>query len=222
MKKITIIIMLLCVFFHNTRAQEELSYGPIVGVNMASLNKSFLTPVSNYNLGYMVGGNVSYRIMDIIGVSFSTAYATMGGNDIDLNYIAFPTENIMNYQRADVFMHTIDLNLLANIYIPLSFGPIKPKALLGAGNAYNLGTFIGKEVDGPYGVETIFSTEDRTERFTYYDISVVGGLGVDMEIMGFNTSIDARYRIGVLDINNTAPKPELYHSSFALVFGVNF
>lgn len=223
MKKVAIIIVLLSAFLFRANAQlDGLSYGPIAGVSMTSFNKSLGTKVTDFAVGYMVGANVNYRVIDMVGVTFSAAYSTLGGNDVNTTYLTYSGENISTYDKVNVLMQTIDLNLLANVYVPVSFGPITPKVLVGVGNAYNLSADATKITDSQLGTSTIESSSDVTDRFTNYDLALVGGIGTEIKIMGLNTSVDLRYRVSVMDINNVALKPELYHNSFAVVLGVNF
>lgn len=222
MKKVAIVIVLLSAFLIKTNAQEGLSYGPIVGIGMSSLNKNMTNKVSKYKTGYQVGANVNYRIIDLVSASFSAAYSKAGASDADVSYFAYDGESITDYKNIDITMHTIDLNLLANVHLPLSLGPVKPKVIVGIGNSYLLGAKVDKEIDGRYGVSTAKSTMDVKERFANSDFAAIGGIGVELEIFGLATSIDARYRAGFTDVNNVALKPKLYNSSFAVVLGVNF
>lgn len=221
MKKVAITIVVLIAFIIKSNAQEELSYGPMVGISMTSFTEYLAPMVSDYAFGYQVGGVVNYRIIELVGASFSASYSKMGGKDMDPTLLYAPGSSfIQNISKLDVTMHTIDLNLTANVYLPLSLGSINPKVILGVANAYNLKATAGNERD--FGVESSNTVDDVTDRFTYYDFALIGGVGVETKILDRLTSIDIRYRAGMTDINNVGLKPEMRHSSIALVISYNF
>ena len=118
MKKVTIaIVLLVCVFF-KSNGQEGLSYGPMIGVSMTAFSDGFTPLVSDYAFGYNVGANVNYKIIDLVGVNASVSYAKISGKNMDADYLFYSGEDFtQDVSVVDVSMHTIDINVLANIYL---------------------------------------------------------------------------------------------------------
>ena len=83
------------------------------------------------------------------------------------------------------------------------------------------GPQFGFLVDGERKYDTVFGsgTEDITESYKSSDIAVSAGLGYDFK---FGLSVDARYNIGVKDINNAANGEDARSRVFMISLGWNF
>lgn len=219
MKKVTIAIVLLVCVFLKSNGQDKLSYGPMIGVSMTAFSDGFAPLVSDYAFGYNVGANVNYQIIGLVGVNASVAYAKMGGKNMDLDLLNSNNSEIL---KRDIDLHTIDVNVLASIYVPFSIGSIQPKVLLGVGNAYNIQATSTHEREGSYGLQKTVTTEDYTDRFKSYDIAAIGGIGAEFEFMGSLLLVDAKYRYGFTNINNVALKDEFNNTGLVLTVGYNF
>lgn len=214
MKKVTICIVLLVLCLFNGQAQ--LTYGPMIAVNLSSFTEKLTPLVSDYKFGYQVGVNVQYRLMDLVGVSGEVSYAVLGGNNIEPDLI-YGSSFASEISNLDLTLHTIDVTGLANIYLPLEIGSISPKLLIGASAAFNLSAKADIET-----TESSEANNNVTERFVYNDIAGVAGIGADIEMGDKLIIIAVKYRAGLTDVTNIGLLDSFRNSGFALSLAYNF
>lgn len=221
MKKVTVLFLLVtCLVLKGTT--QELSYGPVVGVNSTWFSDDAkFTTVSAATYGPQVGFNVQAKFMDLVGAGFQVFYATHGGKDVDPEYLTFDNAYANSIDEQTITMHTIDLNLVANIYLFDGKGA-NGKYILGISNAYHIKAIAGNTseiglLDTDRNVKN-----DYTDRFEHFDFALVTGFGSEFTIFGKTFTAETRYRYGLTDINNVAMKKSFGSSGVQLLLGFNF
>jgi len=232
MKKTAILLSAILLFTAsvNIDAQSKLRFG----VKAAFSTSNLVSPYDTFNLrpGFSVGAFVQYKITDFLGVGFEPVYAISGANRIDPLSIHFTDEVLLNdvygvpFKRHNLMFSSIELPVLATY--SLQVGSVGINFTAGPSFNFILGAteYCLKENMTSFPIELAGSPHivtDVTDRFTYYDIPLVVGVGTEFLLGGNNLSIDLRYSNGFKDINNVESKPYLLTRALSLniCFGLN-
>ncbi len=83
-------------------------------------------------------------------------------------------------------------------------GPVRPCVFAGPSFAYLLKARVGSQIDYFDGAEgsDYESYQDFEDYFKKSDFGAVGGIGVEYKLSQVILSLEARYRLGLTDINN--------------------
>jgi len=201
---------------------SKFDFGVKMGMNSSRLlveSDHFTAPKT----GFQVGVFAEFRIIDLLSVSFEPMYMLQGANDI--NPQSFYSESsplLIGLKRMDVRLKSISLPLLVNAVIP-SEG-FQPKFYAGASfDLYNRAYTFNKHILSYNSVEKSSVTQDDIkDRVKQYGISGVVGAGIVKKMDPLVLSVDLRYMIGIMNINNVVNYPPLNNSTFALTLGIGF
>ena len=222
---------------------SDLTYGGKVGLTSSGFYEGFVEgrPHTGSVTGLMVGGFVSYAIMDYLDISAELLYMQQGGTRVELK------ESIVNGSpvaiTGHVKLHNIELPVLLRASLPNIGIGIKPQLVVGPSVGYNVVAvqsqdityFLAPRHDTELGIETAaFSTTNsgmenvRSEYQTMqYGLNV--GLGAEIPMEAFRLVFDARYRYGINPVNNgfdandlLRDATDLRSNSFILSLGIGF
>jgi len=132
--------------------------------------------------------------------------------------IAFQPELLLYTQKGDLESSVVGTSQESFTYVTI---PVLFKFYPVGGLNLHAGPQFGFLVDGERKYDTAFGdvTEDITESYKNTDVAVSAGFGYDFK---FGLSLDARYNIGVKDINNLADGGEARSRVFMISLGWNF
>jgi hypothetical protein len=132
--------------------------------------------------------------------------------------IAFQPELLLYTQKGDLQSSSIGTVQESFTYVTI---PVLFKFYPVGGLNLHAGPQFGFLIDGERKYDTVFGggTEDITESYKGSDIAVSAGFGYDFK---FGLSLDARYNIGVKDINNAANGEDARSRVFMVSLGWNF
>ncbi len=132
--------------------------------------------------------------------------------------IAFQPELLLYTQKGDLQSSAIGTAQESFTYVTI---PVLFKFYPVGGLNLHAGPQFGFLVDGERKYETVFgdSSEDITESYKESDVAISAGFGYDFK---FGLSVDARYNIGVKDINNAANGDDAKSRVFMISLGWNF
>lgn len=132
--------------------------------------------------------------------------------------IAFQPELLLYTQKGDIESSVFGTAQESFTYVTI---PVLLKFYPVGGLNLHAGPQFGFLVDGERKYDTVFGggTEDITESYKNTDVAVSAGLGYDFK---FGLSLDARYNIGVKDINNVADGEAAKSRVFMISLGWNF
>jgi hypothetical protein len=201
---------------------SRFDFGAKLGMNSSRLlveSDHFTAP----KLGFQGGLFAEFRIIDILSVSFEPMYLQQGANDINPQCFYSIFSPLLNgLDQMDVRLTSLSLPLLVNVVIP-SEG-LQPKFFVGASyDLYNRAYTYNKHTLSYNSVEKSNVTQDDiTDRVKQFGISGVIGGGIVKKVDPLVLSVDLRYMIGLMNINNVANYPPLNNSTFALTLGIGF
>lgn len=198
MKKHTLLIVVVLLLAGRLgTAQSNLSFGPMVGVNVTSLSGK---PNASSKAGLLAGGFFNYSSKNWFGVGVQFLYNQMGAK------LDVPTEEInLNYLQVPVlFTYYFNGNN--------SPGSFRPKLFLGPHVNFLLNA---KNKDG----------NDLNPNNLYYkntELGVTLGGGFNYALQNrMWINVDARYGIGLTDATQ-APNTDITNRGFGLTVGLSF
>jgi hypothetical protein len=175
--------------------------------------------------GFTLGAFAEYKVNSIVGVAAELNYVQEGAFHVNPMLI-YPASTV-NYTESiyktssDIRLHTLQIPVLVNIRAPYISGNAVPKLILG----YSF-DFIMKAkskdmymISDPTGLPLEQrSNETVSSSFKDFNMGPVLGLGVDFKGDKFTYIFEARYKIGIKDINNLGSL-NIYNSQYD--FSVN-
>jgi len=205
--------------------KEGMSIGVRFGYSSSAFHNHYYERISEEKIGYSAGIFLNYGITGFLSVSAEALYVRQGARDFDPDYI-FIENNTVNNKiiNSNITFHTIEFPVFINYPIFLS-ETIIPKVYVGG--AYNLNLY-SESHNYLFESETGIISEDFqdvTPRFVYHDFAAIAGSGVNVISGNFVLSVDVRYRMGLMNINNTESlmfDNTLYNHSFSLLLGVGY
>jgi hypothetical protein len=194
--KTTIAVLLSLILFANLPAKGQLGFGLKGGLNLTTLNvedpELSYESRSGYHAGVFLRGK-----FDKIAIQPEWLLFTQSG---ELESSAFGTaQEHFTYLSVPVMLKFYTIGGL-NIQLGPQFG-----FLLDGERKYN--SFLGS------------GSEDITDYYKKSDLSVSVGAGYDFN---FGLGLEARYNLGVKDINNAANGEEARSRIFLVSLGWNF
>jgi hypothetical protein len=192
-KKAAVLIILLAGSF---AAWSQTAFGLKGGLNLSTINLKDAQATYDARSGYHAGFFLRSKH----------------------NKIAFQPELLLYTQKGDLQSSALGTVQESFTYITV---PVLVKFYPVGGLNLHAGPQFGFLVDGERRYDTVFGggSEDITESYKSSDIAVSAGLGYDFK---FGLSVDARYNIGIKDINNVADGDAARSRVFMISLGWNF
>ncbi|MBX2895214.1 MAG: PorT family protein [Cyclobacteriaceae bacterium] len=192
-KKAAVLIVLLVT---SIGAFSQTAFGLKGGLNLSTINWNDAQATYNGRSGYHAGIFLRSRH----------------------EKIAFQPEVLLYTQKGDLQSSVFGTAQESFTYVTV---PVLFKFYPVGGLNLHAGPQFGFLVDGERKYDTVFGggSEDITESYKKSDVAVSAGLGYDFK---FGLSVDARYNIGVKDINNAANGDDAKSRVFMISLGWNF
>jgi len=195
MKKIKILVILLtsALFFNQAKAQVQASLGIKGGVNFSSIDVTDARATWDGKTGFHLGAFALFKV---------TAFA------IQPEIIFSQQGSKVNFQSQDIDANFSYLNvpIIAKFYLPLGLN-------------FQLGPQFGFLTTAESDYNPVTGSQGDTDLKEYYknsDVSLGMGIGWDLP---FRLSIDARYNLGLTEINDNASLAATKNQVFQLSLG---
>jgi hypothetical protein len=159
--------------------------------------------------GFCAGAFVEYKPISLLGVSAEVNYVQEGAFHAN-PFLIYPAASV-NYTTniyktsSDIRLHTVQVPVLLNIRAPEISGNVVPKLILG----YSFDFLLKANSQDMYMISnggdiplSSRGNENVTSAFQSWNMGPVAGLGIDFNGDKFTYMIEARYKIGLKDINN--------------------
>jgi hypothetical protein len=208
MRKFLLFLFILTVIIFPLRAQSDSSR-----ISIGAQGGGALSGFSHYRqfftekkAGATIGAFAEYKVFDFLGVSLELNYTMQGAANASprLIYSMTPFGSYTWKYGSDITLHTLQIPVLLN-FRPLSDGGIVPKLAIG----YTTDIFIrATSRDQIYSIGSMWlplehrNTENVTESFKKMNHGPVIGFGLDFMNTRPRCSIEARYQVGMREINN--------------------
>lgn len=185
--------------------------------------------------GLTLGAFSEFRVTDYIGVSAEANYVQEGAFHVN-PYLVYPAATV-NYTTSiyktssDIRLHTLQVPLLVSIRAPKINGAVTPKLIVGCSFDFILKAtsndmfMISGNPDIPLSNR---GTENVTSSFEKLNIGPVFGVGFDFASDNLTYMLEARYKIGMRDINGLGGLNSLNSqydfsvNTLTVTFGVGF
>ncbi len=192
MKKLKISVIALLTVFAIQSAHAQVSIGIKGGLNFANVNTTSPSTAYNSRTGYHAGAFVLIKLAKF-GIQPEVIYSQQG------------TTVQFNGSNFDSNFSYLNIPIIAKLYVIGGFN-------LQAGPQFG---FL-MSATGPVNNNGTVTSQDIKSSLSGSDVSVAMGAGFDIP---FGMSIDARYNLGVTDINNTSSPTAIKNQVFQLSVG---
>lgn len=195
MKKMKILFLAVCTFmaFQTAFGQAEVAIGIKGGLNFANVDASSVGAAYNSRTGYHGGAFVLFKLSKI-GIQ-PELILSQQGTTVKINTTNFDSN--FSYMNIPVILKLYLVGGL-NLQAGPQFG------------------FLTKATGPIIDASGNVTTGDIKNKLKSSDISVALGAGWDLP---FGLNIDARYNLGVSDVNNTANANAIKNQVFQLSVG---
>jgi hypothetical protein len=234
----------------NTGGKSPLFFGVKVGGVHSTFRTDYQFKFAEHRMGYAAGGNIGYRINDLISVQVDALYVQEGASYVPSNYLYYEPDVVTNIDdisvqrlNSNVVLHTIEAPLRINLH----FGTRDLNFKVFAGASYNFvfhaeaknKLFVYDNNEDYYVELTKRVTDDITSRIKEYYIGGILGASVSFPTFGLESEIEARIKVGAMQLNNLGTlrydnpgpndweAPESYLDDFSvqtfmITYGINF
>lgn len=196
MKTFIVTLLLAAITFLSSNVRAQVAFGLKAGVNLTTLDVEDPELTYNSRNGYHAGIFLRSRF----------------------DKIAIQPELLLFTQRGE--MESSGLGTAQESFTYLSV-PLMLKFYPVAGFNIQVGPQFGFLLDGERRYDTVLGSgsQDITEHYKNSDVSISVGGGYDFD---FGLSLDARYNLGVKDINDAADSEPVRSRIFLISMGWNF
>ena len=197
--KNSIFVLSIVSFFICTQAaaQDNLSFGPVVGVNFSKLTGNVST--MNSKTGHTLGIFINYSTESRFGLNGQLLYSRLGGQSAN-----GVSKAILDYVQIPV-MGTYYLNGRGNKF--------RPKLMAGP--------YVGFLVNAVNENGVSINPESANRPYKGFDAGAALGAGLNFSVapkVWLNT--DVRYNIGLTQVMNTIP--DVFNRSWGINVGLSF
>lgn len=216
-KGFLILLMLICAISVNAQkgkssgkagkggAVNNLSIGPIVGVNFSTLRGN---DDSKFKAGFSGGIFANYSILENLGITAQVLYSTQGAKSKALS-------------DASIKVNYFQIPVLLMYYLNKPGSTFRPKIMLGP----QFGFLSSAKSTTPAILGNGTVTVDAKNFYTDTDISGTLGLGFNYRVgKGMWLNVDARYSHGFENIAKPLPfsSPTANNSVISIMAGISF
>ena len=219
MKRLTLTayLLLLAIIISNAQENKGADNPLFFGVKVGGVHSTFRTDYqfkfAEHRLGLVAGGNVGYKINELLSVQLDALYVQEGASYVPSNYLYHEpnltsSNNDLEVQRlnSNVVLHSVEAPLRVNVH--LGKGDLKPKVFAGAAINYIFyaeaknKVFVYDNADNYYAEVSGRTTNKVTSKFKDYYIGGILGASIGFPVFGFETEVEARLKVGAQQVNN--------------------
>jgi hypothetical protein len=204
MKKISVLFLLPLIFISFIpQVNAQVKVGVQTGINVTDLNVDFSQEgfKTATRTRFIAGGILTYDFIPLLTLQFEPAYIQKGAT---VNF-QFVENNLTADIEGTISANYVELPLLLRLTIPSAL--IKPYLLAGGSVAFKVGDAKIKvdkaTVNGVDFIDFVPPEErDQTLQIKNNDYIISFGAGVELPISLISLLVEARYDIGLVNLNN--------------------
>lgn len=213
------------------QSQGEMSFGLKAGIASGSFSTTKNVSISSPENGVQTGLFGNYSITDFLGASLEVLYSNTGAANVDPQYF-YALENAVLENKivnTSIVSQQLSIPVLISYMMPGdgSLSGIVPKVYVGGDVAFNLksnalNSYNQSEGDGVYYNSKY---ESMGNRLKGTDFGFIMGTAIGIESDLFIYSLDARYRMGLSDINDAKSSyvdSSVKRNVFSIMFGIAY
>jgi hypothetical protein len=172
---------------------QGISFGVKGGINYTTLSGEDVTEGLGWKLGFGGGAVAAVNVMDMFVLQPEVLYTMKGAEDKDADYSADLTY--------------VEIPVLLKYSVPMA-GMISPNFFVGP----SLGILMSAEVAD-------IDVKDETKTM---DFGVVVGAGVDFDLGTGKVTLDGRYTLGLMSIDDSGDEEDWKNGAISVMVGYMF
>jgi len=172
---------------------QGISFGVKGGVNYTSLSGDDVPDGLSWKLGFGGGVVAALNVMDMFVIQPEVLYTMKGGEDPDLEY--------------SFDLTYVEVPVLLKYSVPME-GMISPNFFVGP----SLGILMSAELD----------EVDVKDDLKTMDFGVVVGAGVDFDMGTGKVTLDGRYTLGLMSIDDSEAEQDWKNGAISVMIGYMF
>lgn len=188
----------------------SINYGVKAGLVSSDFASDFQKLESTESrTSFSAGLFADIKFTDLLGVSIEALYVQEGTMRINPDYIYYESsiysgtgDLSINRVNSNIVMHNIEVPLLINVY--LGDNDFNSRIFIGGSFDYIYNVYaknlLSYSADGEAYVLSDRTTDVVSSSFAEYNIGAIIGAGISYDMI----SVDIRYKLGVMAINNLA------------------
>jgi outer membrane protein W len=193
----------------------DITVGVMAGVNYSKVS-SDPEPTDltlDYKWGLVAGGFAGIQMNDVFSVELQALFSQKGTK------VTGTGSN--SSASGKVKVNYIEVPLLGKFWIPVSDSQIRPFVFAGPYAAFKVGCTVEGAAFSGSGTDCDQSTEINLKST---DFGVTGGAGLEFKAGAQVVRVDARYSLGLTDINDTSgsDNTKIKNRAFAATVGIGF
>lgn len=213
----------------SAQAQGDISFGIKTGLASGTFSTQNSIGISSPRNGLQAGLFGDYNITDFLGVTLEVMYSNTGASNVDPEYFYSVENAVMSNKiiNSSIVSQQVSIPLLISYMIPNSPKGIVPKIYVGGDIGFNLMTNSLNTYETSFNGNTIYNTkyESMGNRLAKNDFGAIMGTAISIHSNKLIYSLDARYRMGLSDINETTSSyvdSSIKRDVFSIMVGVAF
>jgi len=222
-----LLILLITLHVNSANAQDEtMTYGPQIKVGVYDWIGNDAPNIDlQSGFQFAAGGFFRYNIIELVSVKAEVGYMNASVRNLEVGASSLTFNNQIS-QVSSLRLHSIETAILAEVNLPLDIS-ILPNIIIGPSFNYNYyasarNEYLLSGADNNAFLLTTSSVEN--DKINDLEIALNAGLLYNLELMGFNTSVDVRYRLGLTPISSYPFRSpfakEVYSSSIMATLSV--
>jgi hypothetical protein len=185
--------IILALLLATSAFAQGISFGVKGGVNYTSLSGDDVPDGLGWKLGFGGGVVAALNVMDMFVIQPEVLYTMKGGEDPDEEY--------------SFDLTYVEVPVLLKYSVPME-GMISPNFFVGP----SLGILMSAE----------FAEEDVKDDLKTMDFGVVVGAGVDFDMGTGKVTLDGRYTLGLMSIDDSGEEQDWKNGAISVMLGYMF
>jgi len=212
-----------------SQEQSTFSFGAKAGLASGTFSTKHFVDVSSSHNGYQAGIFMNYSILNYLDISLEVMYSNSGAANLSPEYF-YAAENIIQTNKiinTSVVSNQISIPLLLSYVFSESPHGVFPRIYAGGDISFNLKSNSLNTYKASFNGTDIYPTkyESMGSRMAKKDFGAIIGTAISIGDGPVIYTLDARYRIGLTDINETKStfiESSLKRNIFTLMFGIGY
>ncbi len=225
MKKTLLLAALIafsCISVDSVEARSKFELGVKGGLNIATASVDFID--NNESKTYFgFGASLAIHINESFTIQPELLYMQKGTVFRQFAVVVIEGIPVTVTQETETKGSFLEIPILAKLTIPTS-GQVRPSFFAGPAIAFNLSakdkiTLSASAMGGYYSETEEFDIKDETASI---DFGLVLGGGIDFLLSNVTLSVDGRYNLGLVNLNDAPTNMDFKARTFSILAGLSF
>lgn len=226
-------ILFLVALYSNAYSQEQeqsgLSFGAKVGLASSTFTTTQFMDAGSIKNGLQASVVANYSILSYLDVSLEVMYSNTGASNISPEYFYTGENSVLTNKivNTSIVSNQLCIPLLLSYVFSESPKGVFPRIYAGGDISFNLKTNALNTYKASFNGSNIYPTtfESMGNRVAKNDFGAIIGSVLSIGDGPIIYTIDARYRVGLTNINETNStfiESTLKRNTFSIMFGIMY